>query len=103
MNHWNQNTYDNRGFADLDAKHDFEDYFERVTDNGGRWSPYEADNMVDALGDVDAKRLNADCALFLSAYRKGDYKTCADIFFQISDEFCNAMARAEYQQPEADY
>jgi hypothetical protein len=91
-------AYDNRGFADLDAKHDFEDYMERATDFDGPWSPYDADNMADALGDVDQKRLVSDCHLFLLAYRKGDYKTCADIFFQISDEFCTAMAKADYTQ-----
>jgi hypothetical protein len=98
---YNANTYDNRGFDSLDAKHDFEDYMERVTDFDGQWSPYDADNMADALGDVDIKRLKADCHLFLLAYRKGDHKTCADVIFEIVDQYCNAMARHEYEHPDS--
>jgi hypothetical protein len=75
---------------------------EKAMDLDGRWSPYESENMVDALFDVDTKRLNADCHLFLSSYRKGDYKICADIFFVMVDEYCRAMAKSEYLTPDVD-
>ena len=103
MNHWNTNTYDNRGFSDLDAKHDFDDYMESALDHGGKWDCLNPDNMFDAIGDYDQKPFVADLNLFANAYRKGDYKTCADIFYVISENYCRMMAKHEYTQPETDY
>lgn len=98
---WNHNTYDNRGFADLDARDAFDEYMQQVTDNGGQWDYLEPDNMFDAILDYDRKPFLADLNLFAHAYRKGDYKTCADIFYVISENYCKAMAKQDYDQPDS--
>lgn len=99
---YDSRTYDNRGFSSLDAKHDFDDYMENALDNGGRWDCLDPDNMFNAIGDYDEKPFKADLNLFASAYRKGDYKTCADIFYTISENYCRMMAKHEYNNPESD-
>lgn len=97
---WNRNTYDNRGFADLDARDALDEHMESVLDNGGRWDCLDPDNMFDAIGDYDERPFKADLNLFAMAYRKGDYKTCADIFYVISENYCQAMARHEFNHPD---
>jgi hypothetical protein len=97
---FDRNTYDNRGFADLDARDAFDEHMESVLDNGGRWDCLDPDNMFDAIGDYDERPFKADLNLFAMAYRKGDYKTCADIFYVISENYCRAMARHEFNHPD---
>jgi hypothetical protein len=99
---WPHNTYDNRGFDSLEAKDAFDDYMEKATENGGDWDYLDPDNMYDAIGEYDIRAFKSDLSIFANAYKKGDYRTCADIFYVISENYCNAMAKHEYDNPDFD-
>jgi hypothetical protein len=97
------NTYDNRGFSDLDARHDFEEYMQTAVDKGGAWDYLNPEHARDAMMEYDYKALKVDMGLFMALYDKGQYRQASDIIHAIVTRYCDAGARQDYIQPETDY